>query len=224
MSMTTIYLLRHGALAADARDRFVGQIDLPLSPEGLLQAETLGEVLRPLDIDTVFCSDLLRSLQTAQAIVDATNIPIEVRRDLREIALGDWEGLSRQDVMSGFPAQYAARGADIARYRIPGGESFTDCQARVLAAWQDIVERGAKRIVIVGHAGANRALLCHLLNLPLAGLFSLEQQYGAVNVIERQGGRCHVRLIDGHPADLCVSRLRSPRRTLHRMNHERISS
>lgn len=205
MSTTTIYLLRHGALAADARDRFVGQIDLPLSPGGLLQAEALGEALRPLDIDIVCCSDLLRSRQTAQAIVDTTDIPIEVRRDLREIALGDWEGLSRRDVVSGFPAQYAARGADIAGFRIPGGESFTDCQTRVLAAWQDIIGRGARRIVIVGHAGANRALLCHLLNLPLAGLFSLEQRYGAVNIIERQGNRCQVRLIDGHPADLCAS-------------------
>lgn len=202
MSVSSIFLLRHGALATDAHERFIGQTDLPLSPEGVRQAEALGGILRELDINAVYCSDLLRARQSAEIVVGAAGFPIVPRRDLREIALGEWEGLAREEVAVKFPAQYAARGKDIEGYRIPGGESFADCQARVLAAWRDIVKLGLRRVVIVGHAGANRVLLCHLLGMPVASLFSLGQDYGCVNLIDYEEGRNDVRLINGRADDL----------------------
>lgn len=202
MGVTSIFLLRHGALAADARERFVGQTDWPLSSEGARQADALGRVLREFDIDCVCCSDLLRTRQTAEIIVGNASLPILPRGDLREIALGEWEGLSRQEVAERFPEQYGARGSDIEGYRVPGGESFADCQSRVLGAWRDIVKLGLRRVVIVGHAGANRVLLCHLLGMPVASLFSLAQDYGCVNLIEYERARSDVRLINGRADDL----------------------
>jgi len=197
-----IYLLRHGALEGDSRNRFVGQIDLPLAPEGRTQAEALGRALHGLGLDAVYCSDLLRSRQTAEIIAGTTGIPLHRRADLREIALGDWEGLSRQEVASRFPAQYAARGEDIEHYRIPGGESFADCRERVLAAWREILQREERAVAIVGHAGANRVLLCHLLGIPVERMFSLGQDYGCVNVIECVAGNAEVRLINHRPSDM----------------------
>ena len=200
--MTTIYLLRHGALAAGSRDRFIGQLDLPLAPDGIAQAEALGEALRERPIDAIYCSDLTRSQQTALIIVSQTLIPIEVRSALREISLGDWEGLSRREVAARFPEDYAARGDDLENYRVAGGESFADCRQRVLAAWEEIVRGNGQNIVIVGHAGVNRLLLCALLARPTASLFDIAQDYACVNVIERDAESLSVSLINGRPADL----------------------
>ena len=201
--MATIYLLRHGALAAGSRDRFIGQLDLPLAPDGIAQAEALGEALRERPIDAIYCSDLARSQQTAKIIAGQTAIPIEVRRALREISLGDWEGLSRREVAARFPEDYAARGADLENYRVAGGESFADCRLRVLAAWEEIVRGNGQNIVIVGHAGVNRLLLCALLARPVASLFDIAQDYGCVNVTEHDASSLCVSLINGHAADLC---------------------
>lgn len=200
--MTTVYLLRHGALGDDASRRFIGHSDWPLAPEGGRQAEALGGILRNCGVGAIYCSDLLRSRQTAEILACRAAAPVRVRRDLREIALGEWEGLSRREVAARFPEQYAARGADLAHYRIPGGESFAECQARVLDAWHAIVGEGAgggsgERIAVVGHAGANRALLCSLLGMPLARLFSLGQDYSCVDVIEIDGFRVNVKLLNG---------------------------
>ena len=200
--MTTIYLLRHGALAAGSRDRFIGQLDLPLAPDGIAEAESLGEALRERRIDAIYCSDLTRSQQTARIIGGQTAIAIEVRSALREISLGDWEGLSRREVAARFPEDYAARGDDLENYRVPGGESFADCRQRVLTAWQEIVRGDGQSIVIVGHAGVNRLLLCHLLARPIASLFDIAQDYGGVNVIEPGASGFCVSLINGRPADL----------------------
>ena len=210
--MTTVYLLRHGALADDARRRFIGHDDWPLAPEGAAQAEALGEMLRERGIGAIYCSDLLRSRQTAEIIARHTGVPVRIRRDLREIALGEWEGLSHRDVAAQFPEQHAARGADIANYRISGGESFADVQARMLAAWRSIVGESGRShecIAIVGHAGANRALLCALLDMPLAGLFALGQDYGGVNIIEIEGSRVCVRLLNGGGQENCLNEERS---------------
>jgi alpha-ribazole phosphatase len=201
--MTTIYLLRHGALADDNHARFVGQIDLPLAAEGIRQAQALALALSHKEISIIFCSDLLRTRQTAEIIADKTGIPIEATRDLREISLGHWEGMTRSDVRSTFPDQYAARGRDMACYRVPGGESFTDCHLRLQAAWAHILSCDSDQVVVVSHAGINRLLLCHLLGMPMTHLFRIGQNYGCVNIVQQAGESICVQLVNGHPADIC---------------------
>jgi probable phosphoglycerate mutase len=200
--MTTIYLLRHGALAGDSRDRFIGQLDLPSAPEGIRQAEALARALRDQQIDALHCSDLLRSRQTAEIIAGITGISIEKHPELREISLGDWEGLSRREAAARFPTEFAARGRDIENYRIPGGESFADCIQRALPVWNALLGCSSERIAIVGHAGVNRLLLCHLLGMPVANLFRIGQDYGCVNIIEQDGERIRVGLVNGRPGAL----------------------
>ena len=190
--MTTIYLLRHGALSKTWRERFVGQIDPPLGREGIRQAEALARTLSRQRIDAIFCSDLVRSQQTASIIATAANMPFTARRDLREIALGDWEGLLRGEVAEHDPDQFAARGRNIEHHRIPGGESFADCRERVLAAWAAIIRPEWEHMVVIGHAGINRLLVCHFMSIPVVRVFSLRQDYGCVNVIEQTAGETKV--------------------------------
>ena len=190
--MTTIYLLRHGALSKTWRERFVGQIDPPLGREGIRQAEALARTLSRQRIDAIFCSDLVRSQQTASIIATAASMPFTARRDLREIALGDWEGLLRGEVAEHDPDQFAARGRNIEHHRIPGGESFADCRERVLAAWAAIIRPEWEHVVVVGHAGINRLLLCHFMGIPVVRVFSLRQDYGCVNVVEQTAGETKV--------------------------------
>ena len=205
--MTRVFLLRHGALAEHLSACFVGQIDPPLAAAGRRQATELGRALRDRSIDAIYCSDLARARESAEIIAGEIApaghaLPLRARRDLREIALGDWEGLSRSEVAERFPGDYAARGADLENYRIPGGESFADCRQRMLGAWREIVAGQKRNIVVVGHAGANRALLCHLLGRPAAAMFSIGQDYGCVSVVDRQGETDSVTLLNGRPADL----------------------
>lgn len=201
--MTTIYLLRHGALADDNHARFIGQIDLPLAAEGIRQAQALADALRHKEIGIVFCSDLLRTRQTAEIIVNETGIPMKATRDLREISLGHWEGMKRSEVRSTFPDQYAARGRDMTCYRVPGGESYVECRLRLLAAWKQILSSGSDQVVVVSHAGINRLLLCHLLGMPMTHMFRIGQNYGCVNIVQQTGESICVQLVNGHPTDIC---------------------
>ena len=197
--MRTVLLIRHGAVEGDAEGRFVGAADLPMSPAGEAQIRELAARLRlRVGPDAIYCSDLSRSRRTAELLANGSAIPICVRPALREIDMGDWQGLSRREVAERQPADYAARGRDIANFRPPGGESFADLASRVLPCWRDLVEDGGTQVVaIAGHAGVNRVILCHLLGAPLANLFRIAQRPACLNVVEWRKNEPVVTLVDG---------------------------
>jgi probable phosphoglycerate mutase len=118
---------------------------------------------------------------------------------LREINLGAWEGLAVSDVQRRFPEAYEARGAHLAGFRPPGGESFTDLQKRVVPVFEGILCGPGSPVLVVGHAGVNRVILCHVLGMPLENLFRIEQPYGAMSIITPGGGPLKVRSL-GLPA------------------------
>jgi probable phosphoglycerate mutase len=128
--------------------------------------------------------------------VGANNTPIISHKELREIDLGEWEGLSFADVVRRFPNEFKSRGADIGYYRTPGGESFADCSKRVVGALHEIMKNSRGNILIAGHAGVNRLFLCHVLGMPLTNIFRLVQDYGCLNIIQYSSSGYQVKLIN----------------------------
>ncbi|MDR3566434.1 MAG: histidine phosphatase family protein [Syntrophobacteraceae bacterium] len=180
----TIYLARHGAIKSPQEaKRYIGHTDLPLTAEGLRQARELAEKLRPTRLSAIFSSDLGRSFETAKIVASLHGLSPTALPGFREVALGDWEGLSFEAVRSRYPEEYEKRGLDIVTYRPPGGESFLDCARRVLPTFYDAVYSTPGDILIVAHAGVNRLLLCHVLGKPLSELFDIEQDYCCLNRI-----------------------------------------
>ncbi|MEW6697747.1 MAG: alpha-ribazole phosphatase [Bacillota bacterium] len=183
MEQRLIYLTRHGAVKINGTKRFIGQTDLPLSGEGIRQAKCLKQELSCVRFSNVFCSDLQRSVQTAGIIAEKHAIRPVACPELREINLGNWEGRTFEEVCRKYPEEFKQRGKDIANYRPTGGESFADCSSRVLNKFNDLVQSSVGNILIAGHAGVNRVILCHILGMPLQHLFRIGQDYGCLNLI-----------------------------------------
>jgi alpha-ribazole phosphatase len=175
----------------DDRPRFLGQADPPLSASGREHARSLAEVLRDVSFDAVYGSDLKRSVTMAQLIAGPSSVPIRPDRRLREIDTGLWEGLTFEEVRSRYPLEYGERERDLIGYRFPGGESFRDLRERVIPVFLEILDEspgrggreGGGTVLVSGHRGVNRVVLCEALGLPLERLFSIKQDYGWANVI-----------------------------------------
>jgi len=197
-----IYLVRHGAVRSPVDPkRFIGQLDLPLNAEGFMQAERLAEGLRDMPLSAVFCSDLKRSVETAQIIAKPHHISCVPRRDLREISLGRWEGLTFDEVRREHPEEFHARGLDIVRFRPTEGESFLDCTFRVIPAFYEILTSTRGNVLIVGHAGVNRIVLSQALGRSLEDLFGIDQEYGCLNVVFHRHSALEVKLLNGSLSD-----------------------
>ena len=190
----TVLLLRHGEIVQSAPRRFVGQRDLPLTATGSRQAAAWAPVLVGLNmvgqkLGGAWCSDLSRARDTAALALAGSGITATALPQLREISLGGWEGLSVDEVRQRFPSEYERRGADLAGVAPAGGESFAQAQDRAWTALGGIVEGRSGWLLVVAHAGINRALICRVLGLPLGQLFLLGQENCALNILEfpRQG-------------------------------------
>lgn len=182
-----MWLMRHGALPQVFPRRFVGQSDIALSDQGREQAVGLASALAGIPFESAVSSDLARCLETARIILAGRDVPLRIEAGLREIRLGEWEGLTVAEVRKRFPGHYEARGEDIAGFRPSGGESFHDVQKRAVAALEAIVRASRGEVLVVAHGGVNRCLLCHLLGMPLGHLFRLGQEYACLNLLDFSG-------------------------------------
>ena len=182
-----IYLMRHGEISSHGNARLVGQIDVPLSGNGLYQAEQWRDELSSMRFERICCSDLDRTRRTAEIIAQRQDRPVEALEVLREINLGEWDGIAKSRLDSQFPGEWAKRGADLPGYRPPRGESFSDLQARVVPVFHEIEQHAHSDVLIVAHAGVNRVILCHVLGMPLGNLFRIDQGFACLNIIRRTG-------------------------------------
>ncbi len=185
--MNTVFLLRHGRTEVPAQRSFLGRKDVPMTERGCRQMLSCAHTLKGRSIQRIFCSPLTRCLQSADIIAGVLGLPVEVESDLIEIDLGRWDGLAMDAVRRQFPTDFASRGLDLAGFRPPGGESFGDVANRVIPHFMRISRIPGEAVAIVAHAGVNRAILCHILGMPLQNLFQLGQDHGCINVIDCRG-------------------------------------
>jgi len=183
-----IYLLRHGRIEQTEPRRFIGQRDLPLTRVGETQALGMARMLEAVRFSCIFSSPLTRAMQTAALIAARQKQPVIAIPELVEISLGQWEGLTVEEVRERFPGQYEERGRALASFRPPDGESFDDLALRALPCFTALAENHPGPLLIVAHAGINRALLSRIQDLPLDGLLLIPQDYCCLNVIGWQGG------------------------------------
>lgn len=156
---TAILLLRHGQSTWNAEGRWQGQSNPPLSDLGREQAKEASGNLPEVGATAVVTSDLDRARTTGEILADALGLgpPVE-DQDLREYDVGDWEGLTREEIEKGWPDQVAAwkEGRLLAT---PGGETRSAFLQRVMAALRRVAEAAelGDTIVVVTHGGVIRA-------------------------------------------------------------------
>ena len=196
---TRIYLIRHGQVAGFDQPRYNGQTDVALTDYGVEQYHRLKERLADAKISACYTSDLSRCTTGADIIGGALGIDPVARRELRELNIGVWEGLSWQEIKENWPEGWRDRLADLVNYRVPGGENLLDVAARVMPVINEVVERHhGQEVLVVGHGGVNRIVLLNAIGAPLAGMFNIEQNYGCLNIIDYyEDGRATVKLLNG---------------------------
>src|ERR687897_1361 len=132
MTVTRVFLVRHGATAATEEDRFSGSSGAELSEKGRWQAARLGERLSQQNITAIYSSPLSRALETARIVAGHCGLEPVTHDGLREIGHGHWEGMKREDVERQFGPEYAAWEADPFTFAPAGGESGVAVVARAL--------------------------------------------------------------------------------------------
>ncbi len=158
MSETRLVLIRHGETDWNVEGRYQGQADPPLNERGREQARRLVEAVRPLGLEVVYSSPLLRAWETACILARELNLPLYPEPRLKEIHQGEWQGMLVTEIRRRYPQLFARWEEEPWSVRVPGGETLEEVQRRVFQAVDDILAR---------HPGQTVAIVSHRLPLAL---------------------------------------------------------
>jgi alpha-ribazole phosphatase/probable phosphoglycerate mutase len=160
-------------------------MDIDVTPQGVTQLERVADRLAAVPLKAVYASTLRRSLRGAEQVAKRHGLSVIANPAFREKAFGAWEGLTYDEVAERFPDEWARWLADPPTLKPRDGESYLEMHTRVLPAFTEIVAaHPASEIALVAHGGVNRAILCHAMGLDLRYVFRLEQDHGALNIID----------------------------------------
>jgi broad specificity phosphatase PhoE len=153
---TTLVLVRHGETDWNRERRFQGHADMPLNDVGRRQAHELAGALREETLGAVYTSPLQRASETARIVAAALGLEARELEALREIDVGDWQGMTVDEVKTRFPEL-----AEVAwRSGWPNGETHDELGARVLPALLELERTHPdERVLGVTHAGPIRVAL-----------------------------------------------------------------
>ncbi len=170
MSAKLIFV-RHAMSQGNLENRFQGQIDTDLSPEGVKQTEALGRRFEDVEFDAIYSSPLLRAMRTAEACRGGRDMPIHTDRRLMEINGGVLEGMPWEEVRARFPEQGRLWMERSGLFSPEGGESMAEVRRRAVEAVTEIAAANEGRtVVIVTHGCTLRNLMCWVRGLPLEEL------------------------------------------------------
>ena len=182
---TRIYLIRHGVVAEENRDRFNGRTEAALDPEGFDQIGRVAGYLKSSPPQRIYSSPLKRCRDSASVIGEAYGLEVRIEESLREMDFGALDGLHFAEVRERFPKEAEAWYSDLADYRLPRAETMSEVQQRAWAALETIVEghRG-EAVAVQAHGGVNRLILARVLGLPIERIMNLAQDYACLNILD----------------------------------------
>jgi broad specificity phosphatase PhoE len=207
--MTRIFLIRHGQTEWNRQEIFRGRADVPLSANGIRQAEALARRLVGEEPAAVYCSPLARAVVTAQYLCgDQTPRSVE---GLIDISYGAWEGVPNSQIVTQYADLYRRWLSEPHLVRPPGGETLAEVRERAAGALRQIVAgHPGATVVVVSHRVVNKIVLCAALGVGDEGFWRIRQDTCCLNILEWDRERfavtlvndtCHLRGLDPDTAD-----------------------
>lgn len=206
-----IYLVRHGETLYRGVSGASEGSPYDLTERGVAQLRGLAELFRAVHADRVVASPLARSFDTATILAEPSGLPVGIDEDLREIIAGSYDGKTGHEIFTEV-LQFFTSPATTWDTPYVGGETYRQLRERGRAFLERaIADASWQTMVAVAHGGINNALLSVVLGKDEAsGLLNVEQDFGCVNVLDHDGERFILRLLNFTSYDPLKADLRLP--------------
>ena len=194
-----VLLVRHGESTWNAERRVQGQHDPLLSEFGRRQAGQVAARLAGRPLVALYSSDLRRAWQTAEPIAEAVGLEPIPLQGLREIALGDWEGKTREELAREFPEEWEAWSQRPSWDLVPSGEGAGPFERRVreTLAWI-LSQHTVGDVLCVTHGGVIQVALGSVVapRRGSDGLFPFVIENCSLTVLQRSSSRTVVTAVN----------------------------
>jgi broad specificity phosphatase PhoE len=163
-----LYLVRHGETEYSRTGGYCGDLDPELTPEGTRMAQALADAYRSLSWVAAYVSPMKRTVATAKPLCDAVGVPMQFRDGLKEIAYGEWEGRTQEEVRERFHDDYVRWMTEPAWNAPTGGETAVQVATRAETVVAEITAAHRDgNVLVVSHKATLRLIVCSLLGIDL---------------------------------------------------------
>jgi broad specificity phosphatase PhoE len=181
-----LILVRHGETHWN-KDGLVqgGDSDIELNDTGFEQARKLAAFLKNEPITAILSSPLQRAIATAEVIASQHQLPVEIDQGLKELKVGDLEGIPISNLRTTFSRFLLQWWQDGEAMKLPNGESLVELQQRAWKVIEGLLEKHKDRTaVVVSHYFVTLAIILKALNLPLDYFIKFKLDLGGVSILE----------------------------------------
>lgn len=163
-----IFITRHGETQWNREGRMQGWMNSDLTEKGIENARHLGESLKNISFDCIYCSPLGRAVDTAKYIRGNKETSITIKESLKEMGFGLWEGMEHSKIEELYPEQRFNFWNKPHLYKPVGGESFEELLNRAGSVLEDIIAQNTyENVLIVSHAVVIKAIYAIVKNYSL---------------------------------------------------------
>jgi probable phosphoglycerate mutase len=181
-----LFMVRHGETEWNKVGRFQGQSNQRLNERGLAQARDTAKAAISWKPTALYSSPLCRTMQVAEEISRLVGLPIIAEPRLKELDLGDLEGVTGEEMRAGWPQVYQTWRNDPQAVVMPRGESLAQLQERAWQAFLNLekAHHPDEVIALVSHNFAIRAICTKLLGMPLSHFHRMYLSLGSISIME----------------------------------------
>ncbi|HEY3311186.1 MAG TPA: histidine phosphatase family protein [Anaerolineales bacterium] len=186
--MPLLLLLRHAENDYVKTGRLAGRLPgVHLNERGQKQAHELAEGLSNLPIKAIYSSPLERALETAAPLAEKLGLQVNIRESLIETDVGEWSGQELKSLRK-HPAWKSVQQTP-SRFRFPAGESFQECQTRLVTGIESLCasHNDNEIIACVTHADPIKLLIAYYLGMPLDNFQRLACDTASVTILALSG-------------------------------------
>lgn len=199
--MTLLLLIRHGENDFVKTGKMAGRIPgVHLNEKGQKQAQALGEALRDVQIKAIYSSPLDRAMETSVPIAETHKLTIQQEPDLMDTDIGKWQGKSWK--LLALKKEWKIVQNAPSRFRFPEGESFPECQLRIVNVLERLIKKYNKPqdiVAVVFHADPIKLAVAHFLGMPLDHFQRLGCDTGSLTAIHAGEAGAHLVKMNHRP-------------------------
>ncbi|MFL0269535.1 histidine phosphatase family protein [Candidatus Clostridium radicumherbarum] len=188
--MLRLYITRHGETEWNIEGRMQGWKNSNLTERGRMNAIALGQSLKDIEFKKVYCSPLDRTKETTELIFKGRNIEVVYDDNLKEINLGELEGLNQEEIKNIYPEFQSHFWKNPQEYVPISGEGFYDVKDRVINALQRIIRENPEgNVMIVTHGVVLKTIHAYFKDLTLDRLWDPPFIYDtSLTIVEIENG------------------------------------
>jgi len=198
LSPKQIFFIRHGETDWNREELVQGQKESSLSNRGFDQARRLAQRLKKENIQVIYSSPLKRARQTSEEVKKVIKVEINFDDDLKEILLGRWESLNREDIKREYPLEFEQWLKNPADFKAPDGESWKGVRKRASDFFNRVIVRSPyERILVSSHNGFGKVFMIDFMGIDLSKFWNFSLDNGSLSLLVlHDNGRREIALLN----------------------------